>query len=89
MSNIREYSFKSVSGLSDIFVRSWIPENPSDIKAIIQIAHGMSEYLEYYNWIAEKLTQAGYVVLQTTISVTADLLKMMICWVISVMKTVG
>lgn len=62
MSNIREYSFKSVSGLSDIFVRSWIPENPSDIKAIIQIAHGMSEYLEYYNWIAEKLTQAGYVV---------------------------
>ncbi len=62
MSNIREYSFKSVSGLGDIFVRRFTPEDTSTIKAIFQLSHGMAEHMEYYNWIAEKLTQAGYVV---------------------------
>ncbi len=61
MSNIREYSFKSVSGLGDIFVRSYSPESEKP-KAIVQIAHGMSEHMEYYNWIAEKLTNAGFTV---------------------------
>lgn len=61
MSIIKEYSFKSVSGLSDIYVRCWLPEN-GQVKAVFQMAHGMAEHCDRYNWFAEKLCDAGYAV---------------------------
>lgn len=61
MSNIKEYSFSSVSGLSDIYARAYLPEN-NEVKAIFQIAHGMAEHADRYDWFADKLTQAGYAV---------------------------
>lgn len=61
MSIIKEYSFKSVSGLSDIYVRSWLPEN-GQVKAVFQMSHGMAEHCDRYNWFAEKLCDAGYAV---------------------------
>lgn len=60
MSNVKEYSIKSVSGLADIYFRSWAPEGRP--KAIIQIAHGMCEHSGIYGWICNKLCDAGYVV---------------------------
>ncbi len=60
MSTVKEYSIKSVSGLGDVYFRSWTPDcNP---KGIIQIAHGMAEHSGIYGWIINKLCDAGYVV---------------------------
>ena len=61
MSIIKEYSFRSVSDLSDIYVRCWLPEN-GQVKAVFQMAHGMAEHCDRYNWFAEKLCDAGYAV---------------------------
>ena len=61
MSNIKEYSFKSTSGLADIYVRCYLPEE-KEPKAVFQIAHGMAEHADRYDWFADKLTQAGYAV---------------------------
>lgn len=61
MSIIKEYSFRSVSDLSDIYVRCRLPEN-GQVKAVFQMAHGMAEHCDRYNWFAEKLCDAGYAV---------------------------
>ncbi len=61
MSIVKEYSFPSVSGLSDIYVRSYLPDGKQP-KAVFQIAHGMAEHADRYDWFAEKLCEAGYVV---------------------------
>lgn len=60
MSIVKEYSIKSVSGLADIYFRSWTPDG--EPKAIIQIAHGMCEHSGIYGWICNKLCDAGFVV---------------------------
>lgn len=63
MSVIRkEYAYPSKTGLSDIFARSWKPENPADIKAIFQITHGMAEHGERYADFAKALCENGYAV---------------------------
>lgn len=58
---IKEYSFKSSSGLADIYVRSYLPQD-KEVKAVFQLAHGMAEHADRYDWFAEKLTDAGYAV---------------------------
>lgn len=60
MSIVKEYSIKSVSGLADIYFRSWTPEGTP--KGIVQIAHGMVEHSGVYGWIINKLCNAGYIV---------------------------
>lgn len=57
-----EYTFKSATQISDIYVRSWCPEN-TEIKAVLQIAHGMAEYGERYAELASYLCEAGYAVI--------------------------
>lgn len=44
-----------------LFVRCWLPEK-AQIKAVIQIAHGMAEHTARYQWLAEQFNQAGYAV---------------------------
>ena len=61
MSIVKEYSFPSVSGLGDIYVRCRLPED-GNVKAVFQIAHGMAEHCDRYDWFAEKLCEAGYAV---------------------------
>lgn len=56
-----EFTFPSVSGLADIHAASYKPEN-SEIKALIQIAHGMAEHLERYERFAAALCEQGYAV---------------------------
>ncbi len=55
----KEFSFSSVSNLADIHAASYIPEN-GEIKAVIQVAHGMAEHLERYEKFAAALCEKGY-----------------------------
>ncbi len=59
--NVKEYSFKSTSGLADIYAKSYAPAE-GEIKGVIQIAHGMAEHHERYEWFAGLLCDAGYAV---------------------------
>ncbi|MBQ8502785.1 MAG: lysophospholipase [Clostridia bacterium] len=53
-----EFTFPSVSGLADIHAASYIPEN-GDVRAVIQVAHGMAEHLERYEKFASYLCDKG------------------------------
>lgn len=56
-----EFTFKSTSGLADIHCASYKPEN-NEIKAVLQIAHGMAEHLERYEAFADVLCDNGIAV---------------------------
>lgn len=47
---------------TEIFVRKWSPEAVNDIKAVVQVAHGLMEHSARYTGFAVALAQAGYVV---------------------------
>lgn len=55
----KEYAFPSVTQTGEIFVRSWSPEN-GEIKAVVQLAHGMAEHGERYEELGAYLCEAGY-----------------------------
>ena len=57
----KEFTFPSVSGLADIHAASYKPEN-GDIRAVLQIAHGMAEHLERYEKFASYLCDLGIAV---------------------------
>jgi len=52
-------TFLSTDGKSNIHVKTWLVENP---KAILQITHGMSEYIERYDAFAKFLNSNGIAV---------------------------
>ncbi|MBR5437658.1 MAG: lysophospholipase [Clostridia bacterium] len=54
-----EFTFPSVSALADIHAASYLPES-GEIKAVIQVAHGMAEHLERYEKFATVLCDNGY-----------------------------
>lgn len=58
----KEYSYKSATGVADIFARSWTPEG-KEIKGVLQISHGMAEHGERYEELASFLCEAGYAVI--------------------------
>ena len=58
----KEYSFKSATGLSDVYARSWAPADKDSVKAIFQITHGMAEHGERYARFAKRLCEHGYAV---------------------------
>jgi len=45
-----------------IFVRKWLPEAAVQVKAVVQIAHGMAEHSKRYERFAGALVDAGYAV---------------------------
>lgn len=55
----KEYTYPSVTGVADIFARSWAPED-GEIKAVIQLSHGMAEHGERYEEMAGYLCEQGY-----------------------------
>lgn len=57
----KEFTFKSVSGLADIHAASYLPEN-TEVRAVLQIAHGMAEHLERYEKFASYLCDNGVAV---------------------------
>lgn len=55
-----EFSFDSRDGHSRIHAVRWVPEG--EIKAVLQIIHGMAEYIDRYEAFAAYLTQQGVLV---------------------------
>jgi alpha-beta hydrolase superfamily lysophospholipase len=56
-----EYKIKT-SDNKEIHVYEWIPENEENIKAVVQIAHGMAEHAARYEDFALFLNKNGYAV---------------------------
>lgn len=55
-----EIVFDSRDGVSKIHAIRWIPEG--EVKAVLQIIHGMAEYIERYEHVAEWFTERGILV---------------------------
>lgn len=55
------FSFKGRED-TKISVYKWEPDNKQDIKAVIQISHGMAETANRYEGLASYLNEAGYIV---------------------------
>ncbi|MBR5637464.1 MAG: alpha/beta fold hydrolase [Pseudobutyrivibrio sp.] len=55
-----EYTFNSADGHSVIHCRKWIPDG--EPVAVLQLVHGMLEYIERYDEFATFLAEKGYVV---------------------------
>ena len=54
------YSFKSADNISTVHAVKWIPEK--EPIAILQIVHGMMEYIERYDEFARFLNEQGFIV---------------------------
>ena len=55
-----EFCYASRDGQSQIHAVRWIPEG--EVKAVLQIVHGMSEYIDRYEVFAEYMTSQGILV---------------------------
>ena len=55
------FTFLSEDGKTNIHAVKWIPDS-GDFRVILQITHGMVEYIERYIPFAEFLTEKGYMV---------------------------
>lgn len=55
-----EYTFTSSDRLTQIHVKEWIPD--CDINGVVQISHGISEYIDRYADFARYLASKGFVV---------------------------
>ncbi|WP_167958863.1 alpha/beta hydrolase [Anaerosporobacter faecicola] len=53
----------STDGIHDLHVILWKPKDDSSIKAVLQISHGMVEFMERYDSFATSLVENGYVVI--------------------------
>lgn len=58
--NRKEYSIPSTSGVCNLFIRCWIPDEP---KAVFQITHGMAEHGERFEEFALHLCSKGFAVI--------------------------
>lgn len=52
----------SAPDTAKIFVYRWLPDSQSDIKAVVQISHGMVEHAARYERFAKVLVDTGYAV---------------------------
>ena len=55
-----EFTFPSVVGDADIHAISWKPEGPA--KAVLQLVHGMAEYIDRYDGMARWFAEHGIAV---------------------------
>jgi len=55
-----EFTFPSADGKTAIHAVEWLPESP--VRAVLQIAHGVSEFILRYEPFAEYLTERGFAV---------------------------
>ena len=53
----KEFYFASGDGVTKIHAVEWIPEG--EVKAVLQIVHGMVEHIERYNHFANYLNTKG------------------------------
>lgn len=57
-----EFSYKSASGLCDIYAQCAAPADFGAVKGVVQIAHGMAEHSNRYARFAMELCKNGYAV---------------------------
>lgn len=55
-----EYSFKSKTGVCQIYSQSWVPQG--EVRAVVQIHHGMAETSDRYEAFAKYLCGKGFAV---------------------------
>ncbi len=55
-----EFTFKSSDLITDIHVHEWVPD--CDFNGVVQISHGVNEYIERYSDFARFLASRGFVV---------------------------
>lgn len=55
-----EFTFPSADGLTRIHAVEWVPEGP--VRAVLVVAHGVSEYILRYQGLAAYLTERGFAV---------------------------
>ena len=60
MENFKEFTFPSSDGGHQIYCSLWLPEGQP--RAVVQIAHGISEYVDRYGEFARFLTAHGFAV---------------------------
>ena len=53
----REFTYPSKDGKTQIHAIEWIPEQ--EVKAVLQICHGMVEYIDRYHEFASYLAERG------------------------------
>ncbi|MCI8553891.1 MAG: alpha/beta hydrolase [Clostridiales bacterium] len=61
MNHRKEVSFPSSDGIHTLYATVWTPPE-GDIRAVVQICHGMVEHMERYEWLAGELTARGFLV---------------------------
>lgn len=61
MAKEEQFSFTSKDGKTRVHAVRWLPEQ-GEIRAVLQITHGMVEYIERYRPFAEFLTGKGFLV---------------------------
>lgn len=57
-----EFFYDSRDGVSKLHAVRYTPDGDEDVRCVVQIVHGMSEYVERYEEFAEYLTSKGIVV---------------------------
>lgn len=57
----KEYTYKSASGICDIKAWKWAPDN-GEVKAVIQMHHGMAEHVTRYKSFINAFVEKGYVI---------------------------
>lgn len=57
-----EFYYDSRDGISKLHAVRYTPAGDEDVRCVVQIVHGMSEYVERYEEFAEYLTSKGIVV---------------------------
>ncbi len=57
-----EFYYDSRDGVSKLHAVRYVPEGDEEVRCVVQIVHGMAEYVERYEAFAEYLTARGYVV---------------------------
>ena len=55
-----EFTFLSADGRTPIHAVEWLPEGP--VRAVLQISHGVAEYILRYEPFAAYLTERGFAV---------------------------
>lgn len=58
----QEFLYRSIVGDCDIHAISWRPKGKKAPKAVIQIVHGMAEYIDRYDDVARYFAEKGYAV---------------------------
>lgn len=61
MAVVSDHYFPSANGTSQIHYRIWMPEN-CEVRAVIQLTHGIAEHIDRYGDFADFLTRHGFAV---------------------------